>query len=313
MQHPPELLVYQRYFVLSNLQRRTSRYGQPFCSCCLTTPEGRQWTAYWWQPFPYRSNWPDGVEVYASVRPRRMGQTWVLDIFDLQPTALVEPFPQNGTTFCLPSWLMQKTVYPVLLRELWAQIQMISSTPLRVFNQRILLDPEISLFWIMIPASHAHHHAETGGLLRHSVEALRLLSRTESMTLLEWEIARTAILWHDVGKIIGYDANGQRNMEGWTSAHEEATAEVLAMHLARLRRQSPELVTALKIHWSGRTSRPLMPGRLWVESCDRMSAAMDSRRLAFEQQPAKNQFAQLPGPGPTTRFWRLQSRKKAVS
>ncbi|WP_215842602.1 HD domain-containing protein [Acidithiobacillus montserratensis] len=311
MPHAHAIAVYQRHFILSQLQRRTSRYGQPFCACYLTSPEGRQWMAYWWQAFPYRNHWPDGVEVYASVRPRRMGRAWILDIIDLQVAALVEVFPQKDVQSTLPGWLLEKAVYPTLLRELWAQIHMFSSTPLRSFNQRILHDPEISLFWVTIPASHAHHHAEAGGLLRHSVEALRLLSWAEAMTLLEWEVARTAVLWHDVGKILGYDAQGQRTMEGWTTAHEEATSEVLATHLAWLRRQSPELVTALKIHWSGRTPRPLMPGRILVESCDRMSAALDSRRLAFAQQPAQRQFAQLSGPGPATRFWRLRPGIKA--
>ncbi len=301
MTHLP---TYQHTFVLSRLQQRTSRFGEAFCSCRLTTPGGRHWTAYWWQAFPFRSSWPDGVEVSASVRPRRLGQEWVLDIMDLRLVSFTDSDLHSRAMSSLPNWLLSETPYPVHLRELWAHIQLMTNASLRCFSQRILLDPEISLFWIKIPASQSHHHAEKGGLLRHSVEALRLLTRIESMTLLEWEIARTALLWHDVGKVLGYDQNGKRSMEGWTVAHEEATTEVLASHLAWLRRQNPDLVAALKIHWSSRTSRPLMPGRIQVDVCDRMSAALDSRQQAFTAQPPHRQFACLSGPGPASRFWR---------
>lgn len=296
--------LYQHVFCLSHLRQRTSRYGQPFCSCRLTTAEGRYWSAYWWRAFPYRSIWPDGVEVRASVHPRRMGQKWILDIMALQLSDPADKGSQNQDVLVLPSWLLSSTPYPRLFRELWAQIHLFTSNTLREFNYRILHDPDISVSWVRIPASHAHHHAEAGGLLRHSVEAMRLLARVESMSLLEWEIARTALLWHDVGKILGYDQNGRRTMEGWTSAHDDATLEVLAPHLGWLRQRAPDLVSALKIHWSSRSTRPLMPGRILVEACDRMSAALDSRQQAFTDQSPRQQFAHLPGPGPSTRFWR---------
>lgn len=294
-------------FILQTLRQTTSRFGQPYTVCALQDATGEICAAYWWQRFPHPVPWPDGVEVVATVRERLFRDRRVLDILTLDLAALANSMPSGSQpSLALPQWLLLNTPAPILLRELWAQIGLVENPWLRLFSQRILHDPDISLRWVSIPASREHHHAEPAGLLRHSLEALRLLGKSPRMTHLEWDIARTALLWHDVGKILCCSARERKGAEGTLVPHETATTEVLAPHLAWLRQRSPDLVTALKLHWyRPRHGRPLMPGQLLVEACDRMSAALDSREQAFEQQPAWRQFGRLEGAGPVSRFWRL--------
>jgi 3'-5' exoribonuclease len=300
--------LWREEFVLQKLRSATSRFGQPFTVCALQDTSEQVWTAYWWQQFPHPILWPDGIEVIATVRDRRFGDRRVLDVTTMELTALSDSVP-GGTldSIPFPQWLLPQTSAPCLLRELWAQIGLVENPWVRLFNQRILHDPDISLRWVSIPASRDHHHAESAGLLRHSLEALRLLSKSPQMSQLEWDIARTAILWHDVGKILSFSAGERRGVEGYLVPHETATSEILAPHLVWLRQRAPDLVTALKLHWyPPRHGRPLMPGQLLVEACDRMSAALDSREQAFQQQPAWRQFGRLDGSGPASRFWRLR-------
>ncbi|MDD3760440.1 MAG: TraI domain-containing protein [Acidithiobacillus sp.] len=293
-------------YVLRHLRAGVSRIGQPYCACELLEPGGMIWSAYWWQRFPHPGLWPDGIEVLATVRPRRLGERWLLDIESLGVAAL--GVSSCGVDLPFPGWLLPLTTQPRLLRELWAQILFLRDPWLRRFNQRILHDPDISVRWVEIPASQRHHHAEPAGLLRHSVEAVRLLSKSPQMSQQEWEIARTALLWHDVGKILAYQGQPRRHAEGFLVQHELATVEVLAPHLAWLRQHAPDLVTALKLHWhTPYRGRPLMPGRILVEACDRTSAALDSREQVFRGEPEWRQLGQMEGPGPMTRYWRLRT------
>lgn len=313
MNHP----LHRDRFVLRGLRVETCRTGQPFTACKLSlASSGASWPAYWWQRFPYSTIWPDGVEVVATVRPRRRNDCWVLDVLDLEVAALATSVPDPvSRQLPFPQWLLPTTEQPLLLRQLWAQLSMMQDPWLRALNQRILHDPDISVRWVRVPASRSHHHAEPSGLLRHSVEAMNLVPQSAQLSPQEWEIARTAVLWHDVGKILAYPGLARRGpAEGELSGHEMAITEVLAAHLAWLRQRAPELVTALKLHWyPPRYGRPLMPGRILVEACDRVSAALDSREQVFLGQPDWRQWGQLEGPGPVTRFWRLRKGLSGAS
>ncbi|MEY2342917.1 TraI domain-containing protein [Acidithiobacillus sp. IBUN Pt1247-S3] len=295
-------------FVLQKLRQSTSRFGQPYTVCELHDSAGQVWPAYAWQRFPHPTLWPDGVEVLATVQERSFGTRQVLDVLAMDLAALSDSVQgKTQPQLPFPEWLVSQATQPRLLRELWVQITLMDDPWLCHFNQRILHDPDISLRWVTIPASRTHHHAEASGLLRHSLEAFRLLSKSPQMSLLEWDIARTALLWHDVGKILTYPGGTRRAAEGFLVPHETATAEVLAWHLAWLRQRAPDLVTALKLHWyPPRHGRPLMPGQIFVEACDRVSAALDSRQQAFQEEPAWRQIGTVEGPGPASRFWRLR-------
>ncbi|MGE0048859.1 MAG: TraI domain-containing protein [Acidithiobacillus sp.] len=298
----------REHYLLQKLREGTSRWGQIYTACELTDREGRVWPAYWWQPFPHPILWPDGIEVLATVQPRLLGERWLLDIVTMDVATLADSALRQPTqSLPFPKWLLSRTSQPRYLRELWAQITILQDPWLRLLNQRILHDPDISVRWVTVPASRDHHHAEPAGLLRHSVEAVRLLSKSPQLSQQEWEVARTALLWHDVGKILALSRTSRRSHEQALVAHELATTEVLASHLAWLRQHAPDLVTALKLHWyAPRRGRPLMPGHIFVEACDRLSAALDSREQAFQAQPDWRQFGTLEGAGPATRFWRLR-------
>ncbi len=80
-------------------------------------------------------------------------------------------------------------------------------------------------------------------------------------------------------------------------------ADPVAQHPDQDGRKHPAEVSTTDLY-APRHGRPLMPGHIFVETCDRLSAALDSREQAFQAQPDWRQFGTLEGAGPATRFWR---------
>src|SRR5699024_2481095 len=56
-------------------------------------------------------------------------------------------------------------------------IDHLPKTPLKTFVNNVLIDPEIAQHFLTSKASMRHHHNESGGLLIHSVEVLKLAFR----------------------------------------------------------------------------------------------------------------------------------------
>lgn len=120
--------------------------------------------------------------------------------------------------------------------------------PLRPFLQRVLLDPGIGARLATCRASARHHHADVGGLLRHSLESLDLIAAIVRRTLPgdadSVGIAQLGYFLHDVGKILTVGAD-RRPPYHHVIRHETHNLLLLAEHLAWLRDRRPDLHAGL--------------------------------------------------------------------
>ena len=89
--------------------------------------------------------------------------------------------------------------------------------------------------WKAIPASRQYHHAQQGGLLRHSLDSAYLVLSNPFMenTAIK-EIAAIGSLLHDIGKIRTHDNDGHLTELGQELDHELLTLEIISSHLERL-------------------------------------------------------------------------------
>lgn len=159
--------------------------------------------------------------------------------------------------------------------------------PLRRFLQRVLLDQAIGPKLATCRASGRHHHAEVGGLLRHSLECLDLIAAMVRRTLPgdtdSIAIAQLAYFLHDIGKIrtVGTD---HRPPMHHVIRHETHNLLLLAEHLAWLRDLRPDLhaglvyvLEYLSLPASARPRARYFPAEVVVQF-DQWSAAGFSRR-----------------------------------
>ncbi|RME45695.1 MAG: HD domain-containing protein, partial [Chloroflexi bacterium] len=266
-------------------------------------------TAYFWRANVGPYSLPKDLEVVVDASPRYWNGEVIWDIDGIEPARLSRRVQLSGGLSVLPRWLLKLASHPETVRRLWAHLHLLQNRCLREFALRVFQDPDLAVPFVISPASRDHHHQEPGGLLQHSLECMIQLPKIAGLAQDEWEVARIAVLFHDIGKIHMAYGQTRGSAEGVLSRHDDATLEVLAPHLAWLRAQDADLLAALKHHllWHPRLGRPWMPGVLLVRCLDQISAALDARRRAFGDRPRKTQYARLAVRGPENRFWRLAS------
>ena len=160
--------------------------------------------------------------------------------------------------------------------RLRALVPALEPTVLQAFLRRVFGDAAIGPAFLVAPASLAHHHAFSGGLLVHSADCAMRVHRW-----LEGEphrgVATVAALLHDVDKVRTLAGDMTRTVLGTLVRHEALTLEVLAPHLAWL---DGEWVEGARLLRHLLTTQPQReepsPARLALElmrTADRLSAA----------------------------------------
>ncbi len=179
---------------------------------------------------------------------------------------------------------------------------------LQCFLDRTFERRDITLPFLTLPASRAHHHAWPGGLAGHSLEVTRIVYASSILdSVQERALGLVARLFHDLGKIRSFKQDGRKTRLGRVVPHTHLTLEMLAPTLPLLDRLWPDGAIGLRylLGWpSGKGyPRPLIPIALLVEQADRYNAATSARCLAAGAKRPWQQFASLPGPGPRSTFW----------
>ena len=192
------------------------------------------------------------------------------------------------------------TPLPALLEKLEVLLDSFTSEVLRQFVSGILADDSIAFPFVSLPASSRHHHCTGSGILEHSLECVAMVSRFEEFPQAMRELAMTAALLHDIGKIRTVRCQGKHTLNGYVLNHDALTLEVLANHLQMLDASNPEIAASLRYLWTWRNFResrktPLLTVAEAIAAADRISTGLNVEEQAFCNQPEWKRFAKFNG------------------
>lgn len=185
-----------------------------------------------------------------------------------------------------PMWLPQGGEN--YLKQLHGLVQSLDA-PYRSLVNKCFEDDDLLESFLRNPASLGHHHAEQGGLLRHSVEvALDCLTACQYYSDANTNLAVTAALLHDIGKCLEYIPTGNgrysRSQTGELEMHKLQGAAIIKI-AAKGCDTNPLLVSEI-IHCitaaNGQDymglARPKILEATLVQTADTRSAAADLYR-----------------------------------
>lgn len=271
-----------------------SRDGRSYFRCTIANA-WHEYVAYGWGWTPDVFSAPEWTPCRVMGRMRHWSGRMVV-VLD----ALEEARASDEIIACLVPACLCPT--PRVSARFATLLQALESAPLLDFVTSIFEDIATARAFASLPASREHHHSHDGGLMEHSVECAEMVMRAYPEAGLEREIGIVSALLHDLGKLCPQ----RGKVSGFTIIrHDYLTLEVLAPHLARLDERYPDAAIALRytLTWRHADGRPLIPIAELVRSVDRVSAALDARRLAFQGEPEWKQFGRLDCSGPRNRFW----------
>lgn len=162
----------------------------------------------------------------------------------------------------------------VLLRAIfsWLPEDNLKQFLVRVFNDTTIVDD-----FSTAPASRAHHHAFTGGLMVHSVDVAWRLFNQRQFSSRERYLGVVAGLLHDIGKIKTLTKSMTRTQVGSVMNHELLTLEILSPHLRWLDEHDFEMAISLRslLTWKPQNYDPIPALDVFeaVKSADRISSA----------------------------------------
>jgi len=298
---------------LEHWDRCRDRNGNEFWACNFRSPDNTYATRTW--PRDAGVSVPDDLVVgqwYALV-PGANG----LRTNSLNRLSVLCPIAEVVHMFEWPAGFESEFGYHWWAFSGW--LREIPCPMLQAFVVQVFLDRNTRERFFTWQASRSHHHSYPGGLAEHSVEvARRVAGDPLGFEPLERWVGSVAGLLHDIGKIRTMRSDGSRPPGDLPIDHEVLTLSVLSAPLEWLDRAAPEAAKMMRyvLSWSSeKERRPLLPVAMAVRESDRVSAALNARKLAFGKVPSWRQLAVLDGPGPRSWFWRSagHSRKRLLS
>jgi 23S rRNA maturation-related 3'-5' exoribonuclease YhaM len=256
--------------------------------------------AYGWEgKYDMGGSFADSDICFVEGQSRFRIDRWIVDLTYIQQAK--EVGEGNATRF-LPQSMCAR---PDCLPRLVAVTDQLSHPALKSFLSSIFLDLKLAEGFLTVPASQRHHHSYPGGLFVHSIECAEIVHASYPVQGCEKELGTVAALLHDIAKTRTMTAT-KRTTLGYVVEHDHLTLETLAPYLIKLEQTWPDGSIALRYLLTcngSKKSLPLMPIAEAVKYADRVSSAIDARRLAYNDEPEWKRFARLDVGGPTNRFW----------
>lgn len=154
-----------------------------------------------------------------------------VDVYEIQPVPCTAVNPIELVPY-------GKQINQADVQELIQVINGITSPSLKCFLFQIFADDTLTRAFLTGKASLKHHHAEAGGLLRHSLECARIINRMTELPTAEREIGVVSALLHDIAK-----TQEHYNRPGCSApmiSHDARTLEILAAPLRTLEEHWPD-------------------------------------------------------------------------
>lgn len=197
---------------------------------------------------------------------------------------------------------------PQLLERLNSLVGRVANKPLRCFIDSVFSDDWFSLQFIRLPASKRYHHAEVGGLLKHSLECAEMVQQYRVFSPDMLDLAVVGALLHDAGKVMTLHSQ-KFCLEYVLLDHDALTLEVLAPHLKYLDRINKDVSVALRYLWTWKNSRgsklhPALTVAEAIITADRISTGIDCEDAVFESAPKWQSIVRSESNG--NRYWRPQ-------
>lgn len=274
--------IFEGEFRLSAYVLRMSSTGKRFIKLTIEDATGSI-DGYIWGEHKGLTQWDDLEAVRAEGSARRFGDGVVVDITRLGDMWLDDP--------CCAARLLPRRLCadPCALDRLVVVVDEIEDNLLRTFCNNVFDDLSIAIPFLQVPASREHHHAQPGGLLRHSIEVAENVCHDDSLMRTERDIAIVGALFHDAGKIRTLNSDYQNTLY---LDHDLLTLEIVANALRKLDKTAPRLSHELRHIWTFRRTHsktgPLTAAAHAVLNADRQSVGADVGITSAEQNIKKN-------------------------
>lgn len=197
-----------------------------------------------------------------------------------------EPVPSTGEN-PIALMNMSKDANSDDISELIRVMDEITSPSLRIFLNQVFSNDALAKTYVIGKGSTTHHHAFTGGLLRHSLECVRIISRFNELPLHEREVGIVAALLHDITKTKCF-----YNVKGYSPPmlnHDSRSLEMLSEPLrvleehwldgAGLLRMALEYPYMKKEYLYRKHHVPAIIDLVWF--ADQLSTALDKERSVY--------------------------------
>lgn len=171
-----------------------------------------------------------------------------------------------------------------LLQSFYSLVDSITSRALKNFIAEVLIPSSICIPFLQAPASLNYHHNYPGGLLVHSVEVATFVANIPWQEDNSRDIAITAALLHDIGKIKTLSVYMRRTSVGRWVDHDALTLEICSNALATLELIDENSATLLRHIWTCKSPgsrygyKAATPIACAVQGADRLSAEMAKKK-----------------------------------
>jgi 3'-5' exoribonuclease len=219
----------QETFLVWDVEQRSQADGSPFVILHLANSTGRLPTApFWATELTKVQGLAKGavVSVTGEVQEYRGGRQ--LKVAGLRPVPkgmvdLARLLPSVGDVE--PYW-----------RPLDKWRAQMAEGPWKRAVAAFYDDPDFRRAYERCPASTSNHHAELGGLLKHTVEVAFIAQAIARTCGADWDLLFAGVLLHDIGKLDAYRYDGifEATALGALLGHVVPGALMLDRRLARL-------------------------------------------------------------------------------
>jgi hypothetical protein len=185
------------------------------------------------------------------------------------------------------------------IRELAHVIDDISSPSLKHFLKQVFSDDDLAESFVYSKASLRHHHSQIGGLLRHSLECVRMINHFSEIPVHEREVGIVAALLHDLTKTKQF-----YNDTGYSTPminHDARTLEYLSVPLraleqnwhdgAGLLRMIMEYPLTKKKYLYKKFHVPAVVDLVWF--VDQLSTAIDMEESAYTSMSCRQHYTKF--------------------